>query len=82
MLTLQEYNLLALRYKEQFAMEHGQLIMRRQAYPYLVGLFQLEKFYAEVWYDVRINQICEVIAHEEKDLFEHYSDFIHLESLY
>ncbi|WPP50215.1 hypothetical protein [Catalinimonas niigatensis] len=82
MLTIQEFNLLALHYKEKFAMEHGHLIMRRQAYPYLVGLFQLEKFYAEVWYDVRINRICEVITHEEKELFTNYSDFIHLESLY
>ncbi len=82
MLTTQDFNLLALRYKETFVMEHGQLIMRRQAYPYLVGLFQLEKFYAEVWYNVQTNQICEVITHEEKELFKNYSDFIHLESLY
>ncbi|WP_277479168.1 hypothetical protein [Catalinimonas alkaloidigena] len=82
MLSIQDFNLLALNYKEKFAFEHGQLIMRRQSFPYLVGLFQLENFYAEIWYDVRINQICEVLAHEEKELFENYSDFIHLDSLY
>jgi hypothetical protein len=82
MLNIQEFNLLALKYKEEYAIEKGQLIMRRQSFPYLVGLFQLSLFYAEVWYDVRSNKICEVIAHEEKELFQNYSDYIQLESLY
>lgn len=82
MLSIQEFNLLALKLRERIALEKGELLMRRQSFPYLVGLFQLEKFYAEVWYDVRINQICEVIAHEEKNLFENYSDFIQLDNLY
>jgi hypothetical protein len=82
MLNIQEFNLLALRYKEEYAIGRGQLIMRRHHFPYLIGLFQLQEFYAEVWYDVRTNTICEVVALPEKELFEHYSDFIALESLY
>ena len=82
MLEIQEFNLLALRYKEEYAISRGQLIMRRKHYPYLIGLFQLSDFYAEVWYDLQSNKIIEVIARPEEELFEDYTEFIELESLY
>ena len=82
MLNIEEFNLLGLQDKEEYAIGYGKLIMRRHHYPYLIGLFKLTYLYAEVWYDVQTNRICEVIAHPEKELFENYSDFIELESLY
>lgn len=82
MLTIQEFNILALQLKEQYALGRGELIMRRKHFPYLIGLFQVGDFYAEVWYDVNTNKINEVLARPEKELFDNYSKFIELESLY
>jgi len=82
MLKLEEFNLLALKLKEDYTFNKGQLILRRQTYPFLVGLFQLGGFYAEVWYDTHLSRVCEIIAYHEKELFEQYTNFIHLEQLY
>ncbi|MFP4093839.1 MAG: hypothetical protein ACLFUB_05110 [Cyclobacteriaceae bacterium] len=82
MLTIKDFNLLALKYKEQYTIERGTLIMRRKTSQHIVGLFQLHNFFAEVWYDVIFCRICEVVTHEEKEMFEHYPDFISLDSLY
>jgi len=82
MLEIKDFNLLALQYKEEYAISRGQFIMRRKHYPYLIGLFQLHDFFAEVWYDLQTNKIIEVIARPEEELFENYAEFIELERLY
>jgi hypothetical protein len=82
MLTIEDFNLLALKYQQQYTLEKGCLLMRRKTARHIVGLFQVNHFFAEVWYDIENCRICTVITHKEKEMFEHYADFISLETLY
>lgn len=81
MLTKTEFNRLALREKANYTFGRGRLLMRRHARYYTVGLFYVEGFFAEVWYDLRSNDIINIVSFNDSQSLEVYADHIDLNKL-
>lgn len=81
MLTKSEFNRLALREKTNYTFGRGRLLMRRHARYYTVGLFYVEGFFAEVWYDLRSNDIINIVSFNDTQSLEVYTDSIDINKL-
>ena len=57
MKTLYEYNLLKADERASYPWENGSFLMNAQKEGMRVNLYSLGKFYVEVWYDNRSNEI-------------------------
>lgn len=82
MLTKTEFNRLSLREKANYTFGRGRLLLRRHARYYTVGLFFVEGFFAEVWYDLRSNDVTNIVSFSDSRSLDAYADHIDLEKLY
>lgn len=81
MLTKSEFNRLTLREKANYTFGRGRLLIRRHARYYTVGLFYVEGFFAEVWYDLRSNDIINIVSFNDSRALDVYIDHIDLNKL-
>ncbi len=81
MLTKSEFNNLAIREKANYTFGRGRLLIRRHARYYTVGLFYVEGFFAEVWYDLRSNDIINIVSFNDSQSLDVYADYIDLNKL-
>ncbi len=82
MLTKTEFNRLSLREKSNYTFGRGRLLLRRHARYYTVGLFYVEDFFTEVWYDLRSNDIINIVSFNDSRSLDVYADYIDLDELF
>ncbi len=82
MFTKSEFNRLTLREKANYTFGRGRLLLRRHAKYYTVGLFYVDNFFAEVWYDLRTNDIINIVSFNDGKSLDVYADYINLDKLY
>lgn len=81
-ITCADFGQLAEEAQTNLIWESGVFLARRDKGYYKILLFQLEGFYAEVWYHAHFNVLIKVESFSDTDLLEPYFDKIELAGLF
>ena len=77
-MDLYEFNQKTLNEKTQLVWDRGTFLTLRFEAANFILLYHLDKFFAEVWYDHKQNQIVKVGAFKSRRCLEPYLDLVDL----
>ena len=80
-MDLYEFNLLNSNQKADLLWNQGQLLIVRDDAPYTILLYHVGKFFAEVWYDQKRNEVFNIISFKKSRRLEPYLEQVDITSL-
>lgn len=81
-MNIKEFNKLSLIEKAFYTLKKGESILARKYFDYIIKLYAMEGYFAEIWYLPSINKIQKVHTTENADeLIDLYAEHIDISNV-